>query len=179
MRPILASVLGLLLAGCVGGKLEVEPRGSESRAVFIASWPGELGATQEAWFIFPCSYKDTGSVCRPLGPKLAAPGPWMVKLIPDAQSEELDDGQRVQAYYREQDATSSPPPQVYAKVCPLSQRAADCYWLAPDYRRDVDFAQVVYDYMRRFVGDLLYGESSTVAYLQHLKLGQVLLRLAP
>ena len=179
MRPILASVFCLYLAGCVEGKFAVEPRGSESQAVFIASWPGELGATQEAWFIFPCSYKKSDSVCRPLGSKLGAPGSWMVKLIPDAALEELDDGQLIQAYYRGQDATSNPPQQVYAKVCPPTGKQEDCYWLTPDYRQEVDLAQGLYDHMRRLAGGLLYGDTMTAAYLQHLKLGQVLQRLAP
>ncbi|MDO8407674.1 MAG: hypothetical protein Q7S95_00345 [bacterium] len=103
----------------------------------------------------------------------------MVKLIPDTPPEELDDGQRIQAYYRGQDATNNPPQQVYAKACPPVGKQEDCYWLAPDYRRDVDLAERSYDHMRRFVGGLLYGDTITAAYLQHLELGQVLLRLAP
>lgn len=179
MWPVLAFVLSLFLAGCIESKFAVEPYGSESRAVFIASWPGEPGATQEAWFIFPCSYEESGSVCRSLGSKLAVPGPWMVKLIPEASPEELDDGQLVEVYYREQDATNIPPQQVYAKVCPAPPEAGDCYWLAPDYRRDVDLVEKSYGHVRRFVGGLLYGDTITAAYLQHLEFGQVLLRLAP
>lgn len=164
------------LAGCTGAQLPVEPKAAGSRASYIAEWPGVFGKTHEAWFIFSCVYGDSGTSCRPLGAERAAPEGSMIALVPEAPAEELDDGARVRAYYRAEDARGGPPPAVYARVCP--PRGA-CYWLISDYERVTGFGDRIIAYVRRNLGELLHGASATAAYLQHEMLDPVLERLAP